>query len=78
VWKKCSKLENKVADIFNKEYGLMTNSGSSANLIGVQALNLKKGTKVITPSLTFSTTVSPIVQSGLNPYLLMLRERLCR
>ena len=65
--KNVQKLENKVSDIFNKEYGLMTNSGSSANLIGVQALNLKKGTKVITPSLTFSTTVSPIVQSGLKP-----------
>ena len=65
--KNVQKLENKVSDIFNKEFGLMTNSGSSANLIGVQALNLKKGTKVITPSLTFSTTVSPIVQSGLKP-----------
>lgn len=65
--KNVQKLESKVSDIFNKEFGLMTNSGSSANLIGVQALNLKKGTKVITPSLTFSTTVSPIVQSGLKP-----------
>ena len=65
--KNVQKLENKVSDIFNKEFGLMTNSGSSANLMGVQALNLKKGTKVITPSLTFSTTVSPIVQSGLKP-----------
>ena len=65
--KNVQKLEGKVAKIFNKEFGLMTNSGSSANLIGVQALNLEKGTKVITPSLTFSTTVSPIVQSGLKP-----------
>ena len=65
--KNVQRLENKVSDIFNKEFGLMTNSGSSANLIGVQALNLKKGTKVITPSLTFSTTVSPLVQSGLKP-----------
>ena len=64
------KLEKKVANIFNKEFGLMTNSGSSANLIGVQALNLEKGSKVITPSLTFSTTVSPIVQSGLIPFLI--------
>ncbi len=68
--KNVQKLESKVAHIFNKEYGLMTNSGSSANLMGVQALNLKKGTKVITPSLTFSTTVSPIVQSGLKPFFI--------
>tara|TARA_B100000900_G_scaffold415990_1_gene448340 strand:- start:8793 stop:9983 length:1191 start_codon:yes stop_codon:yes gene_type:complete len=62
-----SKLEKKVANIFRKDYGVMTNSGSSANLLGVQALNLKQGSKVITPSLTFSTTVAPLVQSGLIP-----------
>jgi CDP-6-deoxy-D-xylo-4-hexulose-3-dehydrase len=61
------KLEDKIAKIFNKEFGLMTNSGSSANLIGVQSLHLEKGSKVITPALTFSTTVSPLVQSGLIP-----------
>ncbi|MDG1848516.1 MAG: DegT/DnrJ/EryC1/StrS family aminotransferase, partial [Candidatus Marinimicrobia bacterium] len=65
--KNVKKLEKKVASIFNKEFGLMTNSGSSANLVAVQSLNLAKGSKVITPSLTFSTTVSPIVQSGLIP-----------
>ena len=65
--KNVKKLEDKVAKIFNKEFGLMTNSGSSANLIGVQSLNLEKGSKVITPTLTFSTTVSPLVQSGLIP-----------
>ena len=61
------KLEDKIAKIFNKEFGLMTNSGSSANLIGVQSLQLEKGSRVITPALTFSTTVSPLVQSGLIP-----------
>ena len=63
-----SKLESKVAKIFRKKFGLMTNSGSSANLLGVQALSLPKGSKVITPSLTFSTTVAPLVQSNLIPY----------
>ena len=65
--KNVKELEQKVAQIFNKEFGLMTNSGSSSNLMAVQALNLKKGSKVITPSLTFSTTVAPLVQSGLIP-----------
>ncbi len=64
---KVKELEAKVATLFNKKYGLMVNSGSSANLLGILSLGLKKGTKVITPSLTFSTTVSPIVQSGLIP-----------
>ena len=65
---KVKELESKVAKSFNKKYGLMVNSGSSANLIGILSLKLKKGSKVITPALTFSTTVSPIVQSGLIPF----------
>ncbi len=64
---KVQELEAKVAHLFNKKYGLMVNSGSSANLLGILSLGLKKGSKVITPALTFSTTVSPIVQSGLIP-----------
>ena len=64
------KLEEMIAKIFRKEYGLMTNSGSSANLLGIKGLNLKKGSKVITPSLTFSTTVAPIVQSELIPFFI--------
>ena len=60
-------LEKKVSKLFNKKYGLMVNSGSSANLLAVKSLNLKKGSKVITPALTFSTTVSPLVQSNLIP-----------
>lgn len=66
--KNVSRLEKKVAKLFRKNFGLMTNSGSSANLIGIKALGLPKGSKVITPSLTFSTTVAPIVQSDLVPY----------
>ena len=51
--KNVKNLEDKIAKIFNKEFGLMTNSGSSANLIGVQSLLLEKGSKVITPALIF-------------------------
>ena len=64
---KVKELESKVCLKFNKNYGLMVNSGSSANLIGIKSLQLKEGSKVITPSLTFSTTVAPIVQSNLVP-----------
>ena len=68
------KLEKKVANIFGKKYGLMVNSGSSANLLALAALGLKKGTEVITPSLTFSTTVSPIYQQNLIPHFIGVKE----
>ena len=63
----CAGLEREVARLFGKPYGLMTNSGSSANLLGIKALDLPLGTKVLTPALTFSTTVAPLVQAGLVP-----------
>ena len=56
------KLERTVANIFGKKYGLMVNSGSSANLLGLSSFNFKKGSEIITPSLTFdySSTNIPI------------------
>ena len=63
--KNVKKLESIVAKIFGKKYGLMVNSGSSANLLALSSLNLKKGSEVVTPTLTFSTTVAPIYQLGL-------------
>ena len=35
-------LEKKIASLFGKKYALMVNSGSSANLLAIQSLNLKK------------------------------------
>jgi len=61
------KFEKKVAELFGKKYALMVNSGSSANLLALASLKLKKNSEVITPTLTFSTTVAPIYQLGLIP-----------
>ena len=43
------------------------NSGSSAILLGLNALNLQAGDEIITPACTFSTTIAPIIQCGLKP-----------
>ena len=68
--KSVKKLENKIANTFGKKYGLMVNSGSSANLLAFACLKLKKRSEVITPTLTFSTTVAPIYQLGLIPHFI--------
>lgn len=68
------ELEVKIAKLFGKNYGLMVNSGSSANLLGLASFDFKKGSEVITPSLTFSTTVSPIYQLGLVPHFIDAEE----
>jgi CDP-6-deoxy-D-xylo-4-hexulose-3-dehydrase len=64
------KLEKKVANMFGKKYGLMVNSGSSANLLALSSFRFKKGGEIITPSLTFATTVAPIYQLGLIPHFI--------
>ena len=68
------KLEKIVAKIFGKKYGLMVNSGSSANLLALSSFKFKKGSEIITPSLTFSTTVAPIYQLGLVPHFIGVLE----
>jgi CDP-6-deoxy-D-xylo-4-hexulose-3-dehydrase len=56
-----------------KSLGILTNSGSSANLLMMLALtskrglNLPKGTKVITPIAGFPSTLSPAIQVGFEP-----------
>src|SRR6056300_283061 len=68
--KKVKELEKTVSKIFGKKYGLMVNSGSSANLLALSSFKFKKGSEIITPALTFSTTVAPIYQLGLVPYFI--------
>ena len=48
------EFEKRIAQIFEKDYGVMVNSGSSALYVGMEALNLPKGSNVITPVLTFA------------------------
>lgn len=64
---KSKQFEESIAKEFGKKYGVFVNSGSSACLLALACLDLEKGAKVITPALTFSTTLAPIVQLGLSP-----------
>ena len=55
-------------------YSVYVNSGSSANLILVSAAkemyNWKNGDEIIVPSVTWTTTVTPVIQLGLKPVFL--------
>lgn len=61
------EFEKQVSSLFSKKHGLFVNSGSSAILLGLSALELNPGDEVITPACTFSTTLAPIIQCGLKP-----------
>jgi CDP-6-deoxy-D-xylo-4-hexulose-3-dehydrase len=64
---KTIEFEEKISTLFGKKHGLFVNSGSSAILLGLHALNLQLGVEVITPACTFSTTLAPIIQCGFKP-----------
>jgi CDP-6-deoxy-D-xylo-4-hexulose-3-dehydrase len=52
---------------FSRRCAILVNSGSSANLLALAALELPKGSEVITSACAFPTTVNPIIQLGLVP-----------
>ena len=71
------EFENKFAAFFGLKYAILTNSGSSANLLAVAALTspkikkpLQPGDEVITTAAAFPTTVNPLVQYRLIPVFL--------
>lgn len=59
--------ENKVSQLFSKKYSVMTNSGSSAMFLIMEKFNFPKGSEIITPILTYSTTVTAILKNNLVP-----------
>jgi CDP-6-deoxy-D-xylo-4-hexulose-3-dehydrase len=64
---KVKQFEKEVSTLFGKELGIMVNSGSSANLLAFEVLDIPENSEVITPILTFATTLSPIIKKGLTP-----------
>jgi len=71
-----SAFESEFADFLGVKHSVLTNSGSSANLLAVSALThpslpshrrLTPGSEVITCAAGFPTTVAPILQNGLVP-----------
>ena len=75
--RKAMEFEDKLAGMIGAKSAVVTNSGSSANLLSVAALtshdfknHLSPGDEVITPATTFPTTLNPLVQHNLSPVLL--------
>ena len=68
---KVKQFEKEYAKYIGTKYGIGCNSGSSANLLAltslIQAGYLKPGDEVIVPAATFTTVISPILQTGLVP-----------
>lgn len=60
-------MEKEAAKFLGVKYGILANSGSSAGLLALSALELPKGSEVIIPATTFPTIFNIILQCGLVP-----------
>jgi CDP-6-deoxy-D-xylo-4-hexulose-3-dehydrase len=76
-----NEFEYKFSDLLGVKNVLLTNSGSSANLIAISSLKsvllknrLKDGDEVITTAATFPTTFNPIIQNNLLPVLVDVEQ----
>ena len=72
--KKTTEFEKNFSKFIKSKYCLMVNSGSSANLLAFFTLinpikknKLKLGDECLIPALCWSTSLWPIIQSGLKP-----------
>jgi CDP-6-deoxy-D-xylo-4-hexulose-3-dehydrase len=59
--------ERGIAELLAKRRGVMVNSGSSALRLAIDLLDCERGDEIITPVVTFSSDVAPLVQSGIVP-----------
>jgi len=69
------QFEKQIADLFDKKECLYVNSGSSALHIGMEAFDFPEGSEVITPALTFGTTLSCILKNKLIPAFVDVEPR---
>jgi len=76
---KVKKFEGDFSAYLGMNYGVAVNSGSSANLLAIQALirtgRVKPGSEVILPAATFATVASPILQCGLIPVFVDIDDK---
>lgn len=61
------KMEYEAAKFLGVKYGVLANSGSSAGLLALTALELEPGSEVVIPATTFPTIFNIILQCGLVP-----------
>lgn len=64
--------EKQYSELIGRKYAVFVNSGSSANLLAIDALiqtGRLKNKKIVVPALSWITTISPVCQLGLTPIL---------
>jgi aminotransferase EvaB len=69
------KFEKKFANFVKAKYCISTNNGTDALILGLKALNIKKGDEVITVCNSFYATTGAIVSVGARPIFVDCDDR---
>ena len=81
-----TQFQQKLANFIGQRFCILTNSGSSANLLAISALRstkieenkrLKPGDEIITVAAGFPTTIFPIIQNGAIPVFVDIELETC-
>ena len=65
-----ANFENKFSKFCGAKYGIGCANGTDALIIALKSLNLKKGSEVIMPAMTYCSTAFAIIHAGLKPVLI--------
>ena len=73
-YKYVEKFEKEFADYHNRKYCLMTPSCTMAIYLCLKTLDIKKNDEIIVPDVTWTASVSPIVEIGAKPIFIDINE----
>ncbi|MBI4153739.1 aminotransferase class V-fold PLP-dependent enzyme [Candidatus Woesearchaeota archaeon] len=64
--KRTEEFESKFREYMGVNHAIFCNSGSSALMLAFDSTGLEKGSEIISPALTFPTTINPAIRQGMN------------
>ena len=62
-----SKFEKKIKNYTKSKHAIAFNSGTAALHVAIKASNVKEGTEIIAPTLTFIATINAIIYNNCFP-----------
>ena len=66
--------EKNFAKYCNSRFALGCGNGTDALYLAIKSLNLPKGSEVILPAMTYCSTLFAVIEAGLKPVLVDIKE----
>ena len=67
--KKIREFENKLSKFLNIKYAISCSSGSSALILALKAIGIKRDDEVIVPDISFGATINSVINIGAKPVI---------